>query len=270
MNSGRHNPRRGTRTPRRGFTLVEMLVVAAIIAILATFAIVSIRALTGGLQESSARMTLKTLLASARAEAASRGHLVGVRFQQDATGRTYGVIIHEKGVETVWGVDGPVVVFQAAEGREPFRFPQGVELARGDALPRDTDDATDDATNDAILQDGNLPNITRFSIVFRSNGQLAVVPMRVVQRNNMDSIFYSPDPNEHPQPGTSAVVCLLPDDTAQSGNTYRPVARISQSSAWILERNARRQAGVYPWTNYLKVRTGTAWIDINPYTGQLR
>ncbi len=203
-----------------------MLVVVAIIAILATLAIVSVKALTGGVQEGAARTALRSILASARADAAGRGHIVGVRFEQyryppldypipanvrpprqAEDGATFAVFVypvrsHPEGAliadrlirsvppalqANVAAMIAGDMVFAAAVGRDPIRLPQGVELAVG------LDPAAPPANNDAVLQPQNLLNATSFTILVAPNGQTAVKPVSVIARNNWDPVFYGPD-----------------------------------------------------------------------------
>ncbi len=221
-----------------GFTLVEMLVVAAIVGILLALAVVSLRALGGGVQEGAARTTLKTVLASARADAASRGHVVGVRIEQyrypcpvdslrnalgartrhAEDGATYAVIVYPLRVASpqTWAMllgPSPTAAWQAALGavqedlfvaapnREPVRFPAGVELAAGGEVwvNRDGDSDVDDADADLSLTN-YLAASTTFTILFSPTGQIVIRPVAVIQRHNRDSIFYGPDYIQ-PNPG---------------------------------------------------------------------
>jgi len=313
----------GTAGPmmrRPAFTLVEMLVVAGIIAIILGVAIASLRALTGGVQVGAARTMLRTVLASARAEAAARGHVVGVRFQQyqlpnvagaarqAEEGATFGVIVFPA-METAAGQAAiselkswvgatlaPLVdtyaacLFVAADGREPVRFPQGVEVARDLPYPNPKNQAEEDANNEALTT--YLRTYTTFTVLFSPGGQVVIQRAFVVQRHNRDSVFYSgPDypqlfpqgdpqynPNFDPRP-TDVVPLLLRDDRSYV-NLLNPASwtdnppglladKLSQSRLWLYDQNARKQAGAQPWTNYLKGQGKSVRILINPYTGQL-
>ena len=237
----------------RAFTLVEMLVVAAIIGIILAIGVASMRALTGGVQTGAAVTALKSLFASARAEAAARGHLVGVRFQQDDNGNTYGVIIYPANVVPADEPGPPAyLVFQAAPNREPIRLPQGVELAAGKMVG-----------NDVELVGDRLRDNTTFSVLFSPNGQVTVRLIRVIQRSNTDSVFY--DPFDTTRPGVATR--LLIQDTR---NTRPYMPEYTQNSLYIYDQVARREAGAAPWTNYLNSRQNEARYSINPYTGQLQ
>ncbi len=312
---------------RRAFTLVEMLVVAGIIAIILGIAIASLRALTGGVQVGAARTMLRTVLASARAEAAARGHVVGVRFEQYVypplftsavpggrparqaeDGATFAVTVFPA-TQTAAGqaainelknwvgaTIAPLVdtyaasLFVAADGREPTRFPQGVELAANIPYPNPANAAEETANNNALTT--NLRAYTTFTVLFSPSGQVAIRPAFVVQRHNRDSVFYSApdypqlypsgDPLHNPDfdaRPTDVVPLLLPDDrmfvnllnlASWTGNPPGFLAdKLSQNRLWLYDQTARKQAGAQPWTNYLKGQGKSVQILINPYTGQL-
>lgn len=269
------------------YTLVEILVAIAIIVIVLAIAVGSLRALTGTNQLGAARTMVQTLLASARAEASARGHLVGVRFQQSADGTAYGVIIWPREPQPP-GVG--YVFFEAAPNREPFRFPAGVELAAGSMV------VSPDAAGDASLTTG-LANSTTFSIVFEPTGQLALRTIRVGQRrvrdpvNPLSNLYGVEDPKDavfddapnvnprvEPEPGTTTpkytVRWLLAGD-ALPANSYVPGKpgiqnpELTENSLWLYDQVARKDAGPQPWTNYLRQQQREARLLINPYTGQL-
>jgi len=269
------------------YTLVEILVAIAIIVIVLAIAVGSLRALTGTNQMGAARTMLHTLLASARAEASARGHLVGVRFQQSADGTTYGVIIWPREPQPP-GLN--YVFFEAAPNREPFRFPAGVELAAGSMV------VSPDADGNASLTTG-LANSTTFSIVFEPTGQLAFRTIRVGQRRVEDPVnpqnaygvedprdgIFDDAPNQNPRveplPGTSTpnytVNWLLAGDALPAYPPFLPARpgiqnpELTENSLWLYDQAARRDAGPQPWTNYLRHQQRAARLLINPYTGQL-
>jgi len=321
----------GTAGPmmrRPAFTLVEMLVVAGIIAIILGVAIASLRALTGGVQVGAARTMLRTVLASARAEAAARGHVVGVRFQQyhypptfapagvriprqAEEGATFAVIIHPL-KDAAWPVTpypprpatadlqtlksrfraslpwidayDTSALFVAAPGREPVKFPQGVELAAGFSAPKNAADETN--LNQALYANAD---VTTFTVLFSPTGQVVTRRVAVVQRHNRDAVFYYPHPvnyvyppmlargdagflEEYDGPRPADIVPLLLSADAPyppPAATYVPPTERSQSEIWLYDQNARKQAGAQPWTNYLKGQGKSVRILINPYTGQL-
>jgi prepilin-type N-terminal cleavage/methylation domain-containing protein len=304
---------------RRAFTLVEMLVVVGIIAIILTIAITSLRALTGGVQEGSARTVLKTLLASARAEAAAKGHVVGVYFtqyrfppdyplapgasRQAEDGTTFGMIVYPARCYPNWNESPPTGyslrdrfiktqpagalqdaaarmadsdwLYVPVDGRDPTRFPQGVELAIG------IDSNVADPLNDAAMMGTNVINNTTFAVLFSPTGQVTIRRVAVIQRSNRDSVVYGPDYTWPPSGDaafltnidgarpTDVVPLLLRDQRQYSPNTLPPdPPKMSQNSLWLYDQTARKQTA-RPWTDYLKGRGKSPHILINPYTGQL-
>jgi hypothetical protein len=215
------------------------------------------RALTGTVQTGAAETALKSIFASVRAEAASRGHVVGVRIQQDANGITYGVIVHPAEA-ALQDPNGRYVVFTAPAGREPIRFAQGVELAAG------TMDVSTPAVGDVSLT-ANLKDNTTFTVLFSPTGQVVVKRVLVTQRDNtMDSVFYdvNDDLRDPVVPRLLRADSRLPAPWGQS--------EITQNSLWIYNQVTRRETGAQPWANYLRQQAANAFVRINPYTGQLQ
>lgn len=80
------------RRPLHGFTLVELLIVLAVVAVVLTLAAPSFRDLIEGQRLRGTSAQLVTDVQFARTEAVSRGELVGVTFNPTATGMSCYVI----------------------------------------------------------------------------------------------------------------------------------------------------------------------------------
>ncbi len=74
-------------SPRRGYTLVEMLIVIGIIVLMVGIALPAFRAITGGRSEEGATNQVTSMLARARADAIATQQPRGVAVFTDATGQ---------------------------------------------------------------------------------------------------------------------------------------------------------------------------------------
>jgi prepilin-type N-terminal cleavage/methylation domain-containing protein len=283
---------------RKGYTLVEILVVVAIIAIVLAIGVTSLRALTGGVQENAARTTLASLLASARAEATGTQQIVGVRFEQDAKGYTYGVIVHLAPDWHVWpSRSNDFITMVAPKGREPVRFPKGVEFAAADELSCDRDSDGDVDADDANLAlSRDILDATTFTILFAPSGQVMVRNVCVTQRcvidptdgviwdNATDTIFQAPDgpdstdymlnPRPPAETGLSVEVSWLLRGDGRWPNACDGTNLLGYESSvvalYVYDQVARREAGSAAWTNYLKNQAPAVLVQVNPYTGLIQ
>ncbi|MBL0938684.1 MAG: prepilin-type N-terminal cleavage/methylation domain-containing protein [Gemmatimonadaceae bacterium] len=143
--------------PRRGYTLIEMLVVFAVIGVIAAFALPRFR--MERFQVDSAARSLNMALMSARTDAAARGHNVLIVFDT------------AKGlVRTVWDANNNERV-DVGEHTRPTLMPEGVRFGRGTSVPAFGTDA------------GQFPTLQQV------NSQ----PMLVMQRNgalDRAAVFY--------------------------------------------------------------------------------
>ena len=76
---------RGDAERRRGFTLIEMMVVITIIVLAMTLAVPAIRSLTGSRSQEAAQNVLTTALGAARAEAMAMQRVEGIMFFLDTS-----------------------------------------------------------------------------------------------------------------------------------------------------------------------------------------
>jgi len=192
--------RRASLERLSGFTLIELVVVCAIIAVLAALAIPSLSGLTRMSSEGAARTTFRSLFASARVRAATLQRYVGIRFQQDKDGRTYAIMLvtpdaaNEVPSAFPGGCPNYVLnqactflTFVAAPDIEPIQLPRGVELAAGDYLQSLNNPAATpnpaDVTPWTVDEVKNL-RATTFTVVFSPSGQIVRRLVHVSQRRD--------------------------------------------------------------------------------------
>jgi prepilin-type N-terminal cleavage/methylation domain-containing protein len=117
------SPRPRVSFRRRGFTLIEMLIVMGIIILAITLAIPTIRALTGSKSTQSAQNTIAAYLASTRSDAIGLQQTRGVIFLLDQTsGR---ITLAEVGPSQSITQLG-IVVLDLVPDRDPLPLPPGV------------------------------------------------------------------------------------------------------------------------------------------------
>ena len=184
------------REVRAGFTLVELVIVFAIIAILVALAVPSLSGLTRVSSEGAIRTTMRSLFASARMRAAATQRYVGIRFQQARDGRQYAVMLeqvqpseHFPGGCPSYYQNCTFLTFTAAGGSEPIPLPRGVEVARGDLetwKPRGAGGTAPAQPDMGFVEDPNgVPGVipaTTFTVVFSPSGQIVRRQVHVTQR----------------------------------------------------------------------------------------
>ena len=151
----------GTRSIGRrsggGFTLVELLIVLAIIVLVAAIAVPSFRAMTGARSTEAVHNQLSALLGRARADAVAVQKVHGVAFFLDpaGTGRVQAYVVREvqrpanaEAVDDEAGVD---VYLDLMADRDPLLMPDGVGLQMVDDADVDVNDV--DNPNDDVRQD---------------------------------------------------------------------------------------------------------------------
>lgn len=185
---------------RRAFTLVELMVVAAIIILIVSIATPAIGPMLASNEKSSAISTLKGVLAAAQTAAAVKGTSVGVRIERAYRTNTDGFMIDSQG-RTVLdaGFSGPVWLdhqqarildfsttkqysFIFEPGSKVYELPAGAWVAPADYL------RTDAAHNYNMSEAGltfNPPStpavvpynvFETFYVVFNAAGEISVFP----------------------------------------------------------------------------------------------
>lgn len=186
-----------TECKKTGFSLTEMVVVLAIIALLTAIGLPAIRALQRSFESGSSSIsTLDAAFSTARAIAASEQRYVGVRFQLDINGNQYMIfIIHDP--EKTKLSNG----FRALDGQKPIKLPENVRLidmlihpngGTGTAKLLDSGTYLEDVDVEDFSASSNskyLRDICCFSVVFSPNGKLVIHEVRVRNKNGI----YQPD-----------------------------------------------------------------------------
>jgi len=252
------SPRPAIRGPRSaiGFTLVELLVVLAIIALIAGAVIPSVLGAFGAGADAQAYNVLSAQLGAARAQAIATGTYAGVHVQQadpdvtDLSDAWYAAVMIYKDVDpTPGGVD---MKFVLAPGFTPRRLPGSIVFG-------EISNRAMNAGGDYDVSTDELEDFTTFTVVFSPTGAVVrQVRTRDIVFDGNDPIFSGStgkqlwDPRranadtdnngQDGEPGAAAVVLF----------DYADLRDLSSPN----DRNA-----------YLK-RSGQL-IPINVYTGQL-
>ena len=163
-----------------GFTLVEMLVVVAIVALVAAMAMPGFTEMIRSNKTGTARNSIRTALAAAQAHAAKTQKYAGVRFQFDRNGwqkgKQYIVLIEKVGSE--------IREFNPVANTKPVALPSGIAVI-GNDLDVDENYTVDDADLDT---DDDVLDATTFSIVFSPAGQLVSKEVAFMPRDTQDKI----------------------------------------------------------------------------------
>ena len=135
QNAAANRPRRRPDSPaspgvslsRRGFTLIEMLIVMGIIILAVTLAIPTIRYLTGSKSEEAAQNTIAAVLSRTRADAIGLQQITGVLFYLDlVTDRVTLCEVKDTGFEA--GDPNGVIYLDLVPDRDTLKLPQGLRL----------------------------------------------------------------------------------------------------------------------------------------------
>lgn len=209
-----------------GFTLIEMLVVVAIIAVLAALSLPNTMGIIRSHRAAATKNLIKNALAQAQAHAAVTQKYAGVRFQQSASGRQYIVLIESnsnvkiidaKSFGANWEPYQLIDRFVAVDNAKATAMPTGFVAMQGDII----DDF--DLDNNAKLWEK-----ATFSIIFSPTGQLVTKRCQCLPRLA---------PNDHLIPQAvyasedDGIFCA-PADAAEEGP---PLARDEITDAWTYD-----------------------------------
>jgi len=140
---------------RHGFTLTELIVVIAAIILLATLALPAVRALQTSFESGGSINTINAALTMAKAKAEQTQNYTGIRFQKDADGDQYMIMIAYR--PDLTEADDPGLICTTIVGHKPMWL----------------------GRYSVIAEDSNSP-----TIIFAPNGQLC--RRLVVVINNPD------------------------------------------------------------------------------------
>lgn len=116
------------RKSRRGFTLIEMIVVISIIVLAMLLAIPAIRSLTGSRSVEAAENTVSAAIGAARAQAIALQRTAGVLFYLDvASDRVGCIIVQAAPFEPTEDAPG-IPYLDAVDGFDPILLPAGTRI----------------------------------------------------------------------------------------------------------------------------------------------
>ena len=170
------------------FTLVELLVVVTIIGIMLGLTMPSFNTMMKSQQAASAKTLIRSALTQAQVYASSNQKYAGLRFQPDAEGRPY-IILIEHVPDCYVGAAASNVAerYTAIPNAKPVPLPEGIGLI---SAAIDTF-GTPAERNWYLRQDDTTPlgifGATTFSIIFSPTGQLVTKEVVVRERQLTDT-----------------------------------------------------------------------------------
>ena len=267
---------------KKGFSIIELLVVMAIVAALVALAIPAINAMQKSFNSTGTESMISAALATARTLAISNHQYAGVRFQKiyDSAGALKAdqymiFIIFDSEKET--GSVGWVCGFVAVEGYKPIKLPENVgvidKIRRrvhvskdcDDLIPQDPlvlSDLDDSANPDPNGNNINITDTSTFSILFSPAGKLVSHEIRCgKRRNNNDDVFNTKNNMDAVPPKGM----FLQDDF----DAYGIGVEISRREFYIYNRSEfeKLTVGSRRW-NYLN-GPRTERYSVNAYTGEI-
>ena len=228
-----------------GFTLVEMLVVVAIIAVMVGVAALNAGDILRSQRSTSARNLIRSSLAQAQAYAQTNRKYAGLRFQFDRNGwdrgRQYMVLIEKVGVDHV---------FNPIPNSKPLALPKTIGV-----IP--VEQASDTGLDDEYSNSDGMEGAATFSIIFSPSGQLVVKDVYLCQR-------FIGDPVVGNATDVNSGISLLYSDWWDDGVDWC-VAEPSALGLIVCETTRLREAR--PDWRYADYVVNLEPILINVYTG---
>jgi type II secretory pathway pseudopilin PulG len=269
---------------KTAFSLVEMLVVAGIIAVLIGLTIPAINALQKSYDSTGADSMISAALETARTLAISNHQYAGVRFQKaynsDANNADQYMIFIIFDSNELTGSTGWVCGFVAVEGYKPIKLPSNigvmdkmVRTSHSSTTPRHCDQVSEHPLAEPNLDDSvaanldpndnynrNITDISTFSIVFSPAGKLVYHAIRCGRKSTGDDDVFNTRGNIIAKPPTGRFIQDNHDDFGIGVETSR-----TKFVIYDREKFKTMTTGYQRW-NYL---SGLDVKYINPYTGQL-
>jgi len=264
-----------TRCYLTGFTLIEMMVVVAIVALLVVFGMPAVRTMVNSFHsEGNTRAMINSALACARAMAAKEQAYAGIRFQYAYNPRGSGDILAMPQYmifivnEESRNMGGLANGFRAIEGMAPIKLPESVGVMdlriRNGAVNDSTDTAVDNLN---ISNADGLRNATTFSIVFSPTGKLVIHDVRTRNKdgnangnNSSDDDIFNTQTNVE---NNNDRGMFYQDDYTGLGLGQER----SRNSFIIFDANILKRTDTnYRWRDYLSTLQP---VYVNPYTGTI-
>ena len=241
---------------RRGFTLVELLVVIVIIALLVAAAIPSARALKSSYESTGTESMISSAFSSARAIAAREHRYAGVRFQKAYDATKPNVIDWPQYMifvvyDTEIGNGKPGNLgCRVVEGLKPIKLPDNMGVVES---------ITNDADIDTEIE---LAAKTTFSILFSPTGKLIIHDLWIRNKDNSSGDSSTDETFNSINNVTNNGIGMFFQDTI--------IATDIESSAkeFVIYDKTRLKAvdANRRWNDYLR---NVPEVHINQYTGTM-
>lgn len=260
-----------------GFTLIEMLVVVGIIAIMVSLVMPAGSSMIQSHRKSSAKNLIKTSLAQAQAYAAKERKYAGIRFQLDASGRQYLILVEAKRIVIsngsvipgAWDFYDLMDLYVPVDNVQPTAMPTGTVVLNASELDFDIDANTE-------VEDWELEDATTFCVIFSPSGQLVKKPAQcgprvdptvtqleyLVYANLDDTIFVGTEimPPREGLPLSGDLICL--------NNSPRSV-KYSQTGLLLFQLKELEEMSPIERYDYIMDSLVSKALMINVYTGKL-